>query len=267
MALRSETVTVPAGGSGTLDGFDGDSLLSVVCAPPAAATGTLTIQLVRGSVTTTLRTLDVVAGVAAVGAFAPALALDDDDTLVFVPGGWSGAASILVGLQRQTADTFSGLIHSVALHAPGAPDNLILLAVRRAWNEFLRRSRAWQHSYSIELAASTVVYDLDDVDGASPSAILEVRIRSEDEVTAGTDGSWVHPSAYRMEGAAGARTIRLLDTIPGSDTDGIYLQVKCTMLLPDSALEPGNDDLFAEWAEAVVYGAASSLCTMPGRAW
>lgn len=267
MALRSETVDVADGGSASLNGFASDSLLSVVVAPPAAVSGSIAVRLVRGAVTTVLRNLYVTDGIADVGLWSPALALDDADTLIFQPSGYSGATQVLVSLQRQTADTYAGLLHSVALHAPGAPDNLILLSVRRAWREFLRRSRAWRHTYTVTLAESTIVYDLADVDGARASAIVGVRLMSASEVTAGTDGSWVHPKAYRMEGAAGARAIRLLDTMPGTGTSGVYLSVECTMLLPDSALEPGNDSLFSQWAEAVVYGAAASLCTMPGRAW
>jgi hypothetical protein len=201
-----------------------------------------------------------------VGDWSPAGPLNDTDTLI-IQTGTVGACTVLLGFEREVAETVSGLVDNVAIHVPGAPDNLISEAIRRTWRDFLRRTKAWRRRYFVELAAETTEYALADYGGASPHAIREVRMLTEDEKDDDTDGGEVDPMHYRLAGTRGARTIKLLTTMPGTGTADLWLRVEAVMLLHDNALEPGNDALFAEWRDAIVYGAVAELCAMPGRRW
>ncbi|MBU4459118.1 MAG: hypothetical protein KJ579_01015 [Verrucomicrobia bacterium] len=155
---------------------------------------------------------------------------------------------------------------------PGCPDTLKLSAVRDVWREFCRRTQVWRETWDVDLAASTVRYELPIPDHAELVAIRRVWIRSAAQVTALENGTELDPDQdYDIaQDANGVPTCILQSFLtPGAAvTDGLRVEAALSPLPPAMGGSDVNlPTCFTEWADAVIAGATARLAAEPERRW
>lgn len=168
--------------------------------------------------------------------------------------------------------TFAGLYPLIVHEVPGCPNVMVLQYLQQAARDFCIETEAWQEELAaIDLVEDTLAYTLVVEYDAEVRRILEVHIRTEEEVTDGADGSLQNYDKYEFTPPT---TLTLDDSIePQEDvTDGLVVKVVLVPQLFEDVdsitVQAGISATFLNlWAEPIIGRAKWLLKRMSGKTW
>lgn len=162
---------------------------------------------------------------------------------------------------------WSDFFPNVLPHVLGCPDPLLAQELRRAAQEFLRRTRAWKVWLDPTVTQDGAVeYDLDIPFG---SVVVRVEKASAagaplDVLSPGTQlGDWAD-GGFAGSGllSADRATFRLGRAQQGGKT----LSIQASLMPSERAVGIPNE-LYSQYADPIGYGAKARLMAIPGQAW
>jgi hypothetical protein len=173
-----------------------------------------------------------------------------------------------MGLQT----TFSGLLPLLVPDLPNCPKQVILQYARQAARDFCIETEAWQEELApIDLVDETVDYTLVIPYDAEVRRIMEVYIRTEEDVDDGLDGTLQDYDKYEFTPPT---TLTLDDSIEPQDdvTDGLVVKV---VLVPQlfedvhsETTQAGISSTFLNsWAEPIIARTLYLLKRMTRKDW
>lgn len=171
------------------------------------------------------------------------------------------------------ATTFTGLLNLLLPEVPGCPNVLALQHLQQAARKFCEQSEAWREKLpAIDLVAEDVTYTLTPSYDCEIRRVLEVWIRTEEDVDNDNDGTLQKYDKYEFEPEGSVLTLD--DTIEPQEavTDGLVVKVVLVPYLVtdvDSlATQGGISPTFLNyWAETILAFAKYSLMRLPKKEW
>jgi hypothetical protein len=171
------------------------------------------------------------------------------------------------------ATTFTGLLNLLLPDVPGCPNVLAIQHLQQAARKFCEKTEAWRETLpAIDLVAEDVTYTLTPSYDCEIRRILEVWIRSEEDVDDGLDGTLQAYDKYEYEPEGSVLTLD--DTIEPQEavTDGLVVKVVLVPYLvtdvDSDAVQGGISPTFLNyWAEPILAYAKYSLMLMPKKTW
>lgn len=171
------------------------------------------------------------------------------------------------------ATSFSDLLDLLVLEVPGCPTALLTQQLQQATRKFCEESEAWREKLAaISLVAEDVTYTLTPTYTCEIRRILEVWIRTADDVTNGNDGTLQGYDKYTFDPLT--KVLTLDDSIEPQEsiTGGLVVKVALVPYLKTDVhtalIAGGVTAAFLNlWAEPIMAYAKWSLMRMPGKAW
>lgn len=168
---------------------------------------------------------------------------------------------------------YTAFFDHVMPSAPGAMNGAVTQAIRRAVIEFCRLTLAYRHTPSaINIVGATSTYTISAPAGTQVQDFMDVRVNGL--AIDGRSNEWLdmHVDDWRTTATGPARAwrspgtnqIQLVPTPSESITGGLV--VECA-LRPTEASTEIPDWIFADYVEAIKWGALERLCSMPRKPW
>lgn len=171
------------------------------------------------------------------------------------------------------ATTFSDILNMVMPEVPGCPVALATQHVQQAARQFCADSEAWREKLSpINLVADDATYTLTPGYDCEVRRVLDVWIRTADDVTNGNDGTLLTYDQYEYDPAGSVLTLD--DTIEPQEAvaNGLVVRVMLVPYLSTNvdtiAVQGGISATFLNyWAEPIIARAKYTLMRMLRTAW
>lgn len=150
---------------------------------------------------------------------------------------------------------------------PGIDTYTLDQALQEASREFCAKSEIFREKLTpIDLEEDENIYSITPAYDCHVKRILNVWMRSEDDVTYERDGTLIDPSLYKFE----LPDQLTLDSsiVPGDDIDdGLVVEIVMVPYHTQSGTDVLSDEFLNEWYEAIMWKAYHDLMMMPKKRW
>lgn len=168
---------------------------------------------------------------------------------------------------------YSAWFEHVMPSVPGAMNGVVTQAIRRAVIEFCRLSRAYRHTPSaVDIVGATSTYTITCPAETQVQDFTHVSVNGIDIVGRGNEWLDLHVKDWRTTAAGAARAwrhpgtnqIQIVPTPSESITGGLV--VECALRPTEDSTEC-PDWIFADYLDAIRWGALERLYSMPRKPW
>jgi hypothetical protein len=152
-------------------------------------------------------------------------------------------------------------------HLPGIDAYTLDQHLQQASREFCDRSEAFRETLTRNLVADQAAYVLTPSYDCRIKRILEVWLKTDNDITAGADGTLVDSRYYTFRTATGTLTLDNAYKPSVAVTGGLVVKVVLVPEITQTGTNVLSEDFLNVWADGLMFRAFFTLMSMPRQRW